>query len=115
MLDGAQKNLAAGTQGFQDIMNGKLNYSTGDIANGAGALINNDLLQQQITAATREDVRNFNEQTMPGIDSNANASGNINSSRTALKEAIAERGLNDRISDVSANMRGQAYQNALGM
>lgn len=114
-LDQASQLINQGTAGFQDLMQGKQNYTTQDIANGASPLINNELLQGQIDAAVRGDVRNFNENIMPGIASQANQSGNLNSSRTAIKEAIAQRSLDDRKADVAANMRGQAYNNALGM
>lgn len=80
-----------------------------------GSMINNDLLDQQIQASTRDIGRQLNEQTMPGIASQAVGSGNVGSTRRGVAEGIAQRGAQDRASDVAAQMRGQAYGQALGI
>ena len=47
--------------------------------------------------------------------SNAAGSGNSGSSRAGVAAGIATRGAGDRIGDISANMRGQAYNTGLNI
>ena len=77
--------------------------------------INNDLLDAQIQGATRDIFRNLNENQMTGVASQAAGTGNSGSSRAGVMAGIAQRGAADRAADVSASMRGQAYNTALGM
>ena len=83
--------------------------------NNLSNYINNDLLQGQINAATRDISRNLNENQLTGIAANAAGSGNSGSSRRAVMDAIATRGANDRSADVASQMRGNAYNQALGI
>ena len=76
--------------------------------------INNDVLSGQIGAVGRDITRNLTEQVKPTIAANAAATGNSGSSRRAVQDAIAERGAADRMADVAAQMRGSAYDRALG-
>ena len=77
--------------------------------------INNDVLNAQITGATRDIFRNLNENQMTGIASQAAGTGNSGSSRAGVMAGIAHRGAQDRASDVAASMRGNAYNTALGI
>lgn len=88
---------------------------TQDILRGAGAYANNPYMDGMIDAASRDVVRNFREQQLPGIDHSAAATGNMNSSRTGVVEGIAYRGAQDRIGDISATLRGQAFSQGLGL
>ena len=83
--------------------------------NNLSNYINNDVLQGQINAATRDISRNLNENQLTGIAANAAGSGNSGSSRRAVMDAIATRGANDRAADISSQMRGNAYNQALGI
>ena len=114
-MDAVGQNYQGFNQFNQDALAGKYNYTNDDVVKGADAYMNNDLLQQQITAATRGDVRNVTENVLPGQTLDAMESGNLNSSRAAIANAVTERGLNDRIADTSATMRGSMYNNALSM
>lgn len=103
-----------GTQAFYDkMMNGGGDITSQDITNMAGDFIDSELLQSQIDAANQDTVRNFTEQTLPGIDRAAVDSGNMGSSRTGVSAAVAERSANEQMAATSAQMRGQAYNNAL--
>src|SRR3546814_8743851 len=62
-----------------------------------------------IDANSRDVVRNLNEETLPGIDRQATATGGINSSRAGVAAGIAQRGAEDRIADISSTIRGDAY------
>ena len=77
--------------------------------------INNDVLQGQINASTRDVGRVLNEQTLTGIQSAAAGTGNSGSSRAGIMAGVAVRGAQDRAGDIAANMRGQAYNNALNI
>ena len=78
--------------------------------------IDNDILQGQIDASSRDIVRNLREQDLPGIDSAfSGGAGGASSSRRGVAQGIAARGAADRISDVSAKIRGDAYNRALGI
>ena len=81
----------------------------------AGQYMNNSLLNSQIDAASTDVVRNLQENQLTGIASNAAGSGNSGSSRAGVAAGIAARGAGDRIGDISANMRGQAYNTGLGI
>lgn len=60
-----------------------------------------------VKAAMRDDYRNLTENTLPGINQNASNSGNVNSSRAGMADAIANRGFDDRKADVSADVMRQ--------
>lgn len=61
--------------------------------------------QPLVDAAMRDDYRTLTEQTMPGINMAASASGNINSSRAGVADAVAQRGFNDRKADMTASIQ----------
>ena len=84
-------------------------------AANAGQYMNNNLLNGQIDAASRDVVRNLQENQLTGIASNAAGTGNSGSSRAGVMAGIAARGAGDRIGDISASMRGQAYNTGLGI
>ena len=80
-----------------------------------GKYINNDVLSGQIDAASRDISRNLNENQLTGIASNAAGSGNSGSSRAGVAAGIAARGAGDRMGDIASQMRGNAYQQAMGV
>lgn len=75
----------------------------------------NPFVDGMIDANSRDIVRNLNEQTLPSLNRQASATGNINSSRAGVAEGVARRGAEDRIGDISATIRGQAYDKGLSM
>jgi hypothetical protein len=80
----------------------------------AGAVANNPYLNAQIDAASRDVVRNLNENELTGNASMAAGTGNSGSSRRAVMDAVAQRGAADRVADISATMRGNAYGLGVG-
>lgn len=110
-------NTAMGAgQGMASLtgMMGAANNGGFNAAN-AGQYMNNSLLNGQIDAASRDVVRNLQENQLTGIASNAAGTGNSGSSRAGVMAGIAARGAGDRIGDISASMRGQAYNTGLGI
>lgn len=73
-----------------------------------------DNSQPLINAAMRDDYRNLTEQTLPGINMGASGSGNMNSSRAGIADAVANRAFDDRKADVSANIQNQLMNQSLG-
>lgn len=57
-----------------------------------------------VKAMMRDDRRALEEQTLPGINMNASGTGNVNSSRAGMADAIAQRGFDDRRADVSTDV-----------
>jgi len=81
----------------------------------AGRYANNPHLDGMIQAATRDAQRTFNEDTIRGINQNAAATGNTNSTRAGIAAGVAQRGIADFVGDTSASMRGDAWNNGLKM
>lgn len=90
-------------------MTNGLNYAT-----LAGA-VGNPYLDGQIDAASRDVVRNLNENQLTGNAAMAAGTGNSGSSRRGVMDAIAMRGAADRVADIGATMRGQAYSQGLDL
>lgn len=55
-------------------------------------------------AILRDDRRNLQENTLTGINMAASGSGNMNSSRAGVADAIANRAFNDRAADVNTDV-----------
>lgn len=67
----------------------------------------NEVIERQKAAA----VRDFSEQR-PGRETQAIKSGAFGGYRSAIQEGVAERGLQNRMSDIEGAGRQQAFQNA---
>ena len=57
-----------------------------------------------LQSAMRDSRRQLEEQALPGVSQSAMGTGNTNSSRAGMREAILERGFADRESDMRANI-----------
>ena len=71
--------------------------------------------QPLVNAAMRDPMRQFTEQTMPGIDRTASGRGNMNSSRAGVAQGIATRGFNDRYADMTATINQSQQDKHLAM
>lgn len=83
------------------------------LAESARAFAANPNIDALIDANSRDVTRNLNEETLPTLNRQASGSGNINSSRAGIAEGIARRGAEDRIGDISATIRSDAYNRGL--
>lgn len=90
-------------------MTNGLNYAT------LAGSVNNPFLEGQIDAASRDVVRNLNENQLTGNAAMAAGTMNSGSSRRGVMDAIAMRGAADRVADIGATMRGNAYTTGLGL
>jgi hypothetical protein len=94
-------NMAQSGQGFGQNYQDLYNSSQGDrIANAQDYALNNS--SGLVNAAMRDDRRNLEENTLTGINQNASGTGNMNSSRAGVADAIANRGYDDRRADVTS-------------
>tara|TARA_R100001443_G_scaffold108702_1_gene119490 strand:+ start:6431 stop:7828 length:1398 start_codon:yes stop_codon:yes gene_type:complete len=83
--------------------------------NNLSNYINNDVLQGQIDAASRDVVRNLNENELLANRSTRAGSGGSGNSRGAIMDAIATGRAKDRISDISTAIRAPAYMQGVGI
>jgi len=63
-----------------------------------------DNMNPIVQAMMRDSTRQLTEQTIPGINKAASGSGNMNSSRAGVADAIANRAYDDRLADVSSDV-----------
>jgi hypothetical protein len=61
----------------------------------------------------RDDRRNLQENTLTGIDLAASNSGNMNSSRAGVAEAVANRAFDDRRADVALDVQDRLIDRSL--
>lgn len=111
------QNAQMGTQGTQQAMGGLFGLAgqdaTANNINAASQYANNPYMDGMVDASMRDARRQVSEQALPGLNRNAAATGNMNSSRTGVAQGIIERGLAEKTADVSSQLRGQAYQSGI--
>jgi len=72
----------------------------------------NPYLQQQIDAMSSNMARNLNENVMPGLRSEALASGQYGGSRQGIAEGLAMSRMNQDLAPAITNLLGGSYENA---
>ena len=63
-----------------------------------------DNMNPIVDAMMRDSTRQLTEQTIPGINKAASGSGNVNSSRAGVADALAQRAYDDRRADVRSDV-----------
>lgn len=106
---GNTANVMSSGNVYNAPMTNGLNYNT------LAASVSNPFLNGQIDAASRDVVRNLNENDLTGNAALAAGTGNSGSSRRGVMDAIAMRGAADRVADIGSTMRGAAYSQGLGL
>lgn len=81
----------------------------------AGLYANNPAIDAAIKASQSTVDRTLNQETLPGIGRSASLTGNLNSSRAGMAEAMALRDAAEVKGNIEGTMRGQAYQNGLNL
>ena len=84
----------------------QFNYDQGTFDTTMGNLMPG--LQGSYDAAMRDPIRQFNEQTIPGINMGASGAGQAFGTRGANQTAIAARGLQDRAADTASQLWANA-------
>lgn len=112
-------NAGNGAQYGSQAQNLFTQFSGGDptqtILANAAQYANNPFLEGQIDAANRDVQRSLTEDALPSNARAASITGNTNSSRTGVTDAILTRGAQDRMADTAASMRSAAYNQGLGL
>lgn len=83
--------------------------------NNVSKYMNNDVLQGQIDAASRDITRNLQQSTLPSIQGLAAGAGSSGSSRVGNLMGSAIGMANESIGDISSNMRNNAFNQGLGI
>jgi len=73
-----------------------------------------DNVEPLLTTAMRDSRRQLEEQALPGVSQGAMGTGNTNSSRAGMREAILERGYGDRESDMRSSLMDRLTDRSLG-
>lgn len=81
----------------------------------AGQYADNPFMSGMVDAAMRDARRSVSEDVLPGIDRGAALTGNLDSSTRGISHGIVERGLADKTADVSAGLRGDAFNRGLSL
>lgn len=109
----------AGTNGATGALSGLLGYSptdpTAQNISDATQYANNPAISGMVQAAMRDATQTAHDVVLPGMESNAAATGNINSSRTGVAEGLVQRALGQQAGDISSNLRGSAYNEGLNL
>jgi hypothetical protein len=93
------------TAAQQDPTQGFMNYANG--------LANSDMATQMIDAANRDASRNLNESQLPSLAMSAAGSGNTDSTRTGVTQAILQRNASEQMADTAANIRSSLFNTGL--
>lgn len=106
-----------GFAGANGALTGLQNFTGTDqtannVAN-AGQYANNPYISGMVDSAMVDARRNAAEGTLPNLYRGAAASGNLNSDRAALAQGVVERGLGEQAGNLSATLRGSAYNTGI--
>jgi hypothetical protein len=116
MFNQGQNMLGAygGAQDFyQNAMYANAPQNRGADLGMAAAYANNPYMNQMIDAGAQDIRRNLFENQLPALAGGAAQSGNLGSTWRGAREGIAMRGAADAIGNMSAGLRGQAWNQGL--
>ena len=97
-------DLAVNSQGVTDRFGTLADKALNDDRMGTASQYAMDNMNPIVDAMLRDDKRTLTEQTIPGINKAASGSGNVNSSRAGVADALANRAFDDRKADVSTDV-----------
>lgn len=108
-------SAAAGALNTLGAFNPSATNNIGTAVNGAQTFANGLNINGAVNAAMQPAMEQLRDVTLPGMESSAAGSGNINSSRTGIAEGIAERGLAENAQNTAATMYNNAYNTGAGI
>ena len=119
LMQGAGTTAGADASGFMDMGRGFAgNYQ--DLYNRAsGDMLGNAInyasqnTEPLLASAMRDPFRQLTEQTLPGINRSASATGNVNSSRAGVADALAQRAFDDRSADVASQIQNNLIDRSM--
>jgi hypothetical protein len=109
----AAPSLGTAANGYSSILNQTQQDPTQSIINSAGQYANNPNVKGMIDAANRPIEQQLNEQQLPQLNLAAAGSGNTDSSRAGVTEAIMRRNAGTQEADNAANITGNAWNTGL--
>jgi hypothetical protein len=111
----------AGAAGVTDALTGLSSFDP-SASNNADNLVANARkyvegqdIPAQVRAAMQGARETARDITMPGIEMNAAATGNTNSTRTGIAQGLVERGLAEQSANLNNSLSSQAFKDALGL
>lgn len=107
--------LGQANMGLSGALNNALTNPTAYNQANAAAYANNPVVNGMIDASLRDVARNLNQNTLPAQDAAAIRTGNLNSSRAGVAEALAIRDAADRGADIASQIRSDAYNRGLAL
>ncbi|QDP60083.1 MAG: hypothetical protein Unbinned1473contig1001_7 [Prokaryotic dsDNA virus sp.] len=112
---GLPNQMMGDTSGFTQNYNDLYNQAvSGQTFNDAVAYANNpDIYQPLVDSALRDSRRTLTENVLPGINVSASNTGNTNSSRAGVAEALAQRAFDDRSADTTARIQDNLLTRSL--
>lgn len=114
-----EQAIGQGISGLESGMAGYQNFqpvgTTESTIQDASQFASNPYMDSMVDAAMRDANRQVYEGQLPQNQRNRAMSGNTNSSKGAIADAVLERGLQDRAADVGAALRGSAYSQGLDL
>lgn len=96
----AQNTADLYNRASQDMLGNATQYATNNV-------------EPLLTAAMRDSRRQLEEEQLPGVARQASRTGNTNSSRAGVREAILERGFADRESDMRSDLMDRLTNRSL--
>jgi hypothetical protein len=87
----------------------------GDNAFASGKMLDNPYINQMVEASTRDVTKEFQNSIAPALMSQFSAAGRTGSGANVMAFGNAAGQLAERLGDMNANIRGNAYQQGLGM
>ena len=117
-MNAGMGNLNAGANvgmNAQSIFNQASIDPTQMIMGQAAQYANNPYVDGMINSASRDTVRQLTENTLPSLARGFAGTGNTNSTRAGVESAIAQRGAEDRLADISTGIRSQFFGQGLNM
>jgi len=87
----------------------------GDNVFASGKMMDNPYINQMVDASTRDVTQQFKDSIAPALMSQFSAAGRTGSGANVMAFGNAAGQLAERLGDMNANIRGNAYQQGLGM
>jgi hypothetical protein len=88
---------------------------TAGVISAASRYADNPYTRGMITAAQTPIERQLKEVALPGLNASGAATGNLDSSRSAMAEAILRRSAGEDESNIASNILGSQYNNGLNL
>jgi hypothetical protein len=113
--------MGAGTSGVQGALTGLGGYNAANTNNtqtqidAANKYVAGQDVDAQVRNAMLQATQTARDVTLPGINQNAAAGGNVNSSRTGIAEGMVQRGLAQQSADLGSTLRNKAFSDGLAL